>query len=101
MIDPQRAAFFARVAKRNGLAVSQNKSKTEDLYIPRNATLRDFKIPAETLALVARIDRIERDILSHSSPTKLPPKEATEEWHRPGTYRVNNATPTRKMWNVT
>lgn len=101
MIDPHRAAYFARAAKRNGLPTRQERTKSEDLYIPKIATPRDFKISGETLALVARIERIQRDTLSCSAPTKLPPKEATEEWHQPGTYRVNNPTPSRKMWNVT
>jgi hypothetical protein len=102
MIEPHRAAYFARLAKPNGLATPKIREEREiEMSFSRVVKPRDFKIPKETLALVARIKRVTAGILKASSPTKLPPPEATEEWRRPGTYRVNNPTPSRKMWNVT
>jgi hypothetical protein len=102
MIEPHRAAYFARLAKPNGLATPKIREEREfEMSVSRIAKPREFEISEETLALVARVERLAQATLACSHPTKLPPPEATEEWRRPGTYRVNNPTPSRKMWNVT
>lgn len=92
MIEPNRAAYFARKFPQ-----APKIRETREIEISY-AVERIQPIRVEPVIRLSAAEKLEARILKASAPLPLPPPEATEVWRAPGTRRVVKGPNACRRW---